>query len=66
MKEQCSQYRQNYHRTRRVIHQSGEKNIRLRQLPEKIKRYFSDLVTTIVSVRFYLIFLVLNRKKKLN
>lgn len=58
MKEECPHNRQNYHRNRRVIHQSGEKNIRLKQIPEKIKRYFSDLVTTIVSVRFQLTVLI--------
>lgn len=56
MEEQFLQYRRNYHRTRRVICQSGEKNIRFKQLPEKIKRYFSDLVTTIVSIGLFIIF----------
>lgn len=57
MDEQYLNYRRNYHQTRRVICPSGEKNIRFKQLPEKIKRYFSDFVTTIVSVRFILFLL---------
>lgn len=52
MNEQCLHHRRNRRRVRRVIDQSGEKNIRFKQLPEKIKRYFSDFVTTIVSVEF--------------